>query len=514
MNRLQNVHGSRIASILLCLPVSLYLTLVCLLLTHRAFPILFFLALTAAFYVLLRLASMWLPEIVSHENPPVSNPQFCFPVFLACFVVLALYFAAYYPGGLSSDTWYQWRQAHGAVSLTDWHPALHTLLIWLLSRIYDNPAFCVAVQLLFYAFAVEYAVRSLLRTCVPRSITALYAIYLILSPALTNLILFLWKDCAFSIAALFLSAQLLNIVFTDAEWLTRRANRFALALTLCLVSILRHNGPALSLPVIVWLFVSLPRHTRTVLPICLLFFLLFLGVKGPLYRAFDVQQENQGIGEMIGLPMSILANIFAENPECLDEDIVRFLEDVAPLSIYQEYNSVGDWNDIKWHVGSIYTDRPYSVPEVYSYAVRAFCTSPSLGAEALSYIWQMPMWPFSDAYWQISPYQVKSFGMKDLGIPILKRILNWICRMSSTPFFSWLFWLPGFWMMVLCICCAVFGPRRPRLALLLSSGLISYHLATSLFLSSSTDFRFYLIFQMAAPMALLSLLYGQRPSLD
>ena len=280
-----------LASVLLCLPVSLYLALVCLLLSHRAFPAPVFFLLSAGFYILLRFAGTRLPEPDCSRRSSASAPRFCLSVFLACLAVLALYFAAYYPGGLSSDTWYQWRQAHGAVSLTDWHPALHTIFIRLLTRICDSPAFCVAVQLLFYALAVEYAVRSLLRTPVPRLLTALYAIYLILSPALSNLILYLWKDCAFAIAALFLSAQLLNVQFTDGQWLSSRRNRIALAVSLCFVSILRHNGPAFSLPVAVWLFVSFPRRLRAVLLSCLLALLLFIGIKGPLYRACGVQEE-------------------------------------------------------------------------------------------------------------------------------------------------------------------------------------------------------------------------------
>ena len=507
MPEIKAARGSRSASILLCVPVSLYLALVCLLMKHRALPVPLFLALSAGFYALLRLLGKQIGGWAPHTKRAPSPPRFCAPVFLVCLAVLALYFAAYYPGGLSSDTLYQWKQAHGSVTLNDWHPALHTLFIRLLTHILDNPAFAVAVQFLLYAFAVEYTIRSLLRTPVPRPLAALYAAYLIFSPALSNLIVYLWKDCAFTIAALFLSAQLLNIQFTDGEWLIKRTNRIALALTLCLVSILRHNGPALSLPAAIWLFASLPRRWRAVLSACLLSVLLFLGVKGPLYRVCGVRQESQGIGETIGFPMSILANVYAEDPDSLDPDIVEFLEDVAPLSTYQEFNTVGDWNDIKWHIGYVYTNRPYSLPEIYSFAVRAFLASPESAAESLSYLWQMPMWPVSDAYWQISPYQVRGFGMKDLGVPFLKRVLNWICRMSSEPLFAWMFWLPGFWMLVLCVCCALFGPWRTRRALLLSAGLIPYHLATSLFLSSSTDFRFYLAFQAAAPLALLSLLY-------
>ena len=503
-------RNSRIASVLLSFSVSLYLSLVCLLLAHRTIPLPLYIALSAGFYLLLRLGSVSLPDPFRSREFVSPAPRFCLPVFLLCLGMLALYFAAYYPGGLSSDTWYQWRQARGTVALTDWHPVLHTLFLRLLYRISPNPAFAVGIQLLLYALAVEYAVRSLLRTGIPRILTALYSAYLILSPALMNLILFLWKDCAFTISALFLMGQLLNAQFSDGEWLVRWRNRIALAVTLCLVSILRHNGPALSLPILVWLFVSFPGDFRRIMSVSLLSVILFFGVKGPMYRICGVHYENQGIGETIGFPMSILSHVYAENPDCLDADIVEFLEDVAPLSTYREYDSVGDWNDIKWHVGTVYTNRPYSLLEIYCFAARAFLSAPALSMEALSYLWQMPMWPVGDAYWQITPYQVKSFHMSNLGVPFLKRVLNWLCRMSSEPVFAWMFWHPGFWMLLLCILSALYAPRRKRRTLLLASGLIPYHLATSFFLSSSTDFRFYLAFQATAPLALLTLLYDRK----
>jgi hypothetical protein len=202
-----------------------------------------------------------------------------------------------------------------------------------------------------------------------------------------------------------------------------------------------------------------------------------------------------------------------EAPESLDTDIVTFLEDVAPREIYTEHHRAGDWNETKWYMGYIYTNRPYSVPEIFSFTLRAMVKEPSLGLEALGLLWQMPMWPVSDAYWRIAPHldpSAHGHGFTQNSNPFLLRILNALCRYTSVPALAWIAWLPGFWLMAIMVFCVTFARRRPLSALLMPAMLIAYHFATCVMLSSSTDYRFFLSLMMAAPAALIALL--ARPS--
>ena len=276
---------------------------------------------------------------------------------------------------------------------------------------------------------------------------------------------------------------------------------------------MRHNGVALVLPVCLWLFISFPKHILQLVCVILLTLFVFLFVKAPLYSAFDVKKEPTRIDELIGLPMTVLSHIYVEAPESLDEDITTFLEDVAPREIYTEHHSPGDWNETKWHMGYIYTDKPYSVPEIFSFTMRAMIKKPALGLEALGLLWQMPMWPISDAYWRIAPYldpAAKEYGFTVQQNPLLLRVLNALCRYTSVPALAWFIWLPGFWLLLIMVCCAIFARKRPLSVLLMPAMLIAYHFATCIMLSSSTDYRFFLSIMMTAPLALIALL--ARPS--
>lgn len=500
---------------LMCLLVALYAAMVVVLMRMDAMPMPAFLLLAGGLFALCLFLSGKLEHLgfdLPGEPDKADHRVFLISAGFA-FAVLMVYLIAYWPGGFSTDNNYQWRQITGETPFTDWHPALHTIFLWLLTHICNPLSFSVAVQALCYALAVGYITSTLWRWRVPKTLCILTALYLGANPGISNLLIFPWKDCMFAICVLVLAGQLFSLHASRGMWLKRKRNLLALGVMLCLCAILRHNGIALVLAVNVWLLVSFPKLVLRLGCAILTALALLILIKGPLYGAFNVEKTQTRIDELIGLPLTVLSHIYVEAPESLDADIVTFLEDVAPREIYTEHHRTGDWNETKWYMGYIYTDRPYSVPEIFSFTLRAMIAEPALGLEALGLLWQMPMWPVSDAYWRIAPHldpSAETYGYTKNHQPFLVRALNWLCRMTSEPAFAWALWLPGFYMMAIMIFCVLFARRRPLSALLMPAMLIAYHLATCIMLSSSTDFRFFLSLMMAAPAALIALM--ARPS--
>lgn len=505
------------AHALMCLLVALYSAMLAVLMRTDAMPLpLFFLIAACVF-----LMGMLLSRRVGHlgislpAEPDAADKRVFFAAAGFCLLVQLCYLIGFYPGGFSSDTGYQWRQITGIAALSDWHPALHTLMLALLARITLNPALACFVQVVCYAIAVGYMTVTLWRWRVPRALCILVALYLGANPGISNLMAFPWKDCAFAICVLFLAAQMFSLHASRGAWLGHKRNALALGVTLCLSAILRHNGIALTLAAGVWLLVSFPGMLRRMLCVLASAALLFALVKGPVYTACGVEKSETRIDELIGLPMTILAHVYVEAPESLDEDIITFLEDVAPREIFTEHRRTGDWNETKWFVGYIYTNKPYSVPEIFSFALRAMLAEPGLGLQALGLLWQMPMWPVSDAYWRISPHVDPSagqFGIEQKQFSLFARPLNWLSRISSHPALAWALWLPGFYLLAIMVFCVLFARQRPLSALLMPAMLIAYHLATCVVLSSSTDYRFFLSIMLAAPAALLTLLAHPAPA--
>ena len=502
----------------MALLVATYIAFVALLMRHDVMPIPVFagiaaVALAVLLFVAKRCSGIQLPV---SDAPDIPSGRRAFGLAAAfSALVSAFCLLVYLPGGFSSDTVNQWRQITGAISYTDWHPALHTLLMAALLKIVDHPAFVLAVQGLCYALAVGFTADVLARWHIPRLLIAALTAYLCLNPAIVNIMLFPWKDCAFAIAVLFLGAQLLDVHFSRGETLSP-VRCAALGVMLSLCAILRHNGVAMALAAGTWLLIALPQKWKRLLPSLLIAVLLTLFIRGPLYHAFGIERQHSQLDEIFGVPMTILANIYDQAPDSLDAETVEFLEDVAPRSVYVENNSIGDWNDIKWAVGTVYLNKPYTLPQVYGFALRAAVKEPALALEALGYLMQMPLWPFCDAYWRISPYvdpaATAEFGVSPIHPNGFNRLMDAVNRLSARPIFAWLTWNPGFGLMLVMICCVLFARRQPLSALLLPAMLIAYHLATCAVLSSSTDFRFFLTTPMLAPLCVIGLVGRVTPS--
>jgi hypothetical protein len=66
--------------------------------------------------------------------------------FLLCWLPLLYSLIVKFPGLTSPDTESQWEQVQTFV-FNDWHPVIHTLLIWLVTRIVNHYGFVVFVQI-------------------------------------------------------------------------------------------------------------------------------------------------------------------------------------------------------------------------------------------------------------------------------------------------------------------------------------------------------------------------------
>ncbi|MBQ7825575.1 MAG: hypothetical protein IJ337_04395, partial [Clostridia bacterium] len=133
---------------LMCLLVALYAAMVVVLMRTDAMPVPAFLLLAGGLFALCLLLSKKLGHLgfdLSAE-PEAYSLRACLTAAIFAFAVLMVYLIAYWPGGFSSDNNYQWRQIIGTAAFSDWHPALHTILLWLITRISSSLSLVVAVQ--------------------------------------------------------------------------------------------------------------------------------------------------------------------------------------------------------------------------------------------------------------------------------------------------------------------------------------------------------------------------------
>jgi hypothetical protein len=155
-----------------------------------------------------------------------------------------IYLLSNWPGISTVDTGMQWMQIRGA-PLTDWHPAIHTLLMYALTRIWDSPAAVAIFQIVALSGIATWITKSFVDMGTPRWIAIGCFAGFVLSPTNGIMVNTLWKDILYGASVLLLSAQLVRVVISRGAWLKAKRHWVALALVMAVVALFRHNGPVI-----------------------------------------------------------------------------------------------------------------------------------------------------------------------------------------------------------------------------------------------------------------------------
>lgn len=267
--------------------------------------------------------------------------------FLIAMAVFGCAFLACYPGAVNYDISNQWRQAHTG-EFNNWHPVFHTLMIWLLTRVYDSYPFVLLCQITAFAALMSWLTAVLHKRGVPAWLAIAVHTIAAASLPVRNTLMYVGKDSAMTIGVLAVTIQLTEILFTRGEWLKKRWHAVLLGVLLGGITLLRINALLWTVPLLLCVFFAY-RKTRvnTALAACVL--AAFMGlVQGPLYGALDVVYPNNTKEEAVGLPMTILCDIRQKEPTKLDRHTFAFLAQLAPDQAWRETYKLHNYNSIKF----------------------------------------------------------------------------------------------------------------------------------------------------------------------
>ena len=213
------------------------------------------------------------------------------PLLIIIVISNVIYLFSFYPGVLSSDSLSQWHQ-FSQLEITNWHPAYHTILMWLLTRLWYSPAGIAIFQIICFDIALIYASISFNKVKIPKLIT--YLVIILSSFNLINglMVLTIWKDVLYSICILALTIIIFNLIQTDGEWINNKNNSIILGFILANIFLLRHNGFPVSLISFFVLFLVFKSYRKPFLfsGFVLLMYILFINVI--IYNLFNVDEEN------------------------------------------------------------------------------------------------------------------------------------------------------------------------------------------------------------------------------
>lgn len=381
------------------------------------------LAIGIAFYYFLLWSTYMLRDFRFHvyswqdrQERAVTDREKQWKVFLmGCipmFAMLFIYYFAFYPGCATTDNFYQWQQIQNG-TYDNWHPAFHTFFMWFLSRIVNQYSFLVLVQILSFSLVCGWLVKTLYAWHFPMWSILLCEAFLVLHPQTHHIMLYLWKDSAFTIAGLAAIICMIEIFLSKGLWLQYKKNMAVMGILLVCLSLLRHNGILWSYFLMALLFIIGRKFWKKTVIVTAATFAAIALIEGPIYDAAGVEYfEYQTYTEAVGLPMTILGNIRTLSPEVLSERAADFLNTAAVHEVWVEYE-LGAYNSIKSGRSADALNQLTAVPflEITAETVK---DAPALSLQAVYQLTRM-LWDVrGEKNWQ-TPLEIRG---EDYGYPI------------------------------------------------------------------------------------------------
>lgn len=298
------------------------------------------------------------------------------------FLVLMLFFLAYSPGSFQGDCISQVGQALSG-RYDNWHPVWQTLLFYTLplkltgGKMWSMTFF----QMIWFSLTMGYLVMTVYEYS-GRWWAAGFWGYIMLNPYTGQMLLYPWKDNAFSMAGALAFAMTARICITGAQWADNTFRCVILGILLANCTIFRHNAVALTAVLLLALFFMVKRVRWLQIAISFLVFMII--VEGPVYNLLDVKRTPQSVTQSVGLPMAVIGNAVKETPELLDEDILEFAYEIAPREVWESDYETGNFGVMKYYSEvDLQPIEDMGTAGVFKMAFRCMAASPKASMKAV-----------------------------------------------------------------------------------------------------------------------------------
>ncbi len=223
--------------------------------------------------------------VVSDEAPQRRWDWLAFGSPMAA--ALLLHLLVWWPAGMSSDSFDQWAQvASGRYS--DWHPAAHTFLLWLITRVWFSPVAVVVVQSLALSGTAGWLLSGLRRLGVPSAAVWATSVFIAALPG-TVIGVVIWKDVAFAALMMGLTGLVMRVAASGGAALERHGFVAACIAVVTWSALVRSNAPLGAFGSLALLTVAYRRQWRPLAEALVVCLVLWLGTRTMVVSAFHVE---------------------------------------------------------------------------------------------------------------------------------------------------------------------------------------------------------------------------------
>lgn len=390
---------------------------------------------------------------------------------------------------LSPDSIDQLEQVENG-EFTNGHPAIHTISLWLVTRVWDHPGAVTLVQIVAVALLLGFVAGRLIELGVPM-LAAVGAAWLVgLSPAVGPTTITIWKDVAFTVAFLWVFAELLMLVRLRAGYWVSSWNPIRLGVALALVWLVRHNGVLTVLLVLAVVAAVYRKQLRRVGVTVLTLFGTLLLVVGPVYWLFSVDRGRPAPGEVL---LPVVASSFTHEPGNFDADDLDLLSSIGPLEVWESAYDC-DTADPLLFADELDIEVIRRDPNPFlGLGLRTLLRDPdtSLGFFLCrsSYLFA-PIQP-ANAYLHRPPFAIAENALGIERSPVWQPAYDAtreVFRVAESDRWLWLVWRPALVIWATLLTYAALA-RRPTRLLLVPGSLLGAHLLNVMATSLNHEFR-------------------------
>lgn len=417
---------------------------------YYALWLLFPLVHVAVFYVLKYLCVILSrqPKKERHREKELNSWILLGQFFLVLIIGALIYWLAHFPGGFNLDAYGQWDQIHGAMRLNNWHPVFNTFLYWCLTRIVDTLWFSVLIQIISFSLALSFLFREMYLAGFDIKVLSIITVIVALNPAINTNNICMTKDVAFSICVIVIQIILVRMIYTSKTTFLKTKLLISLGSLFVILMLLRHNSIFIIAPTIIILIMIWKDQVKKLLVLSLAVIACFVLVSGPIYDLIGVERHSNVVGEVIGVPMAIMANAYIKDYNHTPDYVKLFLERIADRSSWEENYIAGEWDSCKWEFENADELKNESVFKILKYMFNTIMSSPGPSYQSfrnnLRVIWQI----MGPVYWGTDVYiEENDYGIEKKPVPVFERVANYIENLSESGYLVSVVWNLG-WMII------------------------------------------------------------------
>ncbi|PKO07310.1 MAG: hypothetical protein CVU41_01020 [Chloroflexi bacterium HGW-Chloroflexi-3] len=416
------------------------------------------------------------------SNVSIKNwVKFSIPMIL----IWSIYLLAFFPGMMSADSFSQWNQMLTGVYVNH-HPVIHTLFIWLFTRIYLSPFVVSLAQILFMAIIASLFFSLYEEIGVQKKLIWIGLAFFTLIPANGTMVNTIWKDIPHGIAVMGIVYVFLRIIYSFGEWLNNRVKILIFGFLLSIVSLMRHDGIVIGIGALILILAFYPKIWKSWFISFIFFMFFYFGIRGPLYSSINVQ-ESKALEDS---SLSLYEMAAYSLPESQPDQIIKNMEIWPPnwnCSIWSKLSP--DWkkNSLDKSQAKIDVLKNFikRIPKILIYNYRC--------ERSLEFIVYDPYGEVRNASHVEVLVDPNPFGIvHDSKLPQFRDLIaDFVIETSYNPDLNWLFWRPALFLYLTLFTSSIIilRNRNFRFILIVVPALLQAITLTMIF--AAPNFRYY-----------------------